>query len=85
MRIDALSKIAANPLIQKLATRAAEITVAIASGEEPEPDMYINNNSGKSIPYFIERPIPVFRENIDSLKTVKWKTFTSTKTSKLKA
>lgn len=51
--------------IQRLATRAAEITVAIAQGESPEPDLYINNNSGRGIPYFIERPIPVFKNNID--------------------
>lgn len=46
--------------IHKLAVRAAEISVAIAKGEEPEPDLYINNRSSKSIPYFIERPIPVY-------------------------
>ena len=51
--------------IQNLALRAAEVAISLAKGEEPEPDMYINNNSSKSIPYFIERPIPVNRENMD--------------------
>ncbi len=51
--------------IQNLALRAAQVAISFAKGEEPDPDMYINNNSSKSIPYYIERPIPVNRENMD--------------------
>lgn len=51
--------------IQKLAFRAAQIAVLFAKGKNPDPDLYINNYSSKSIPYFIERPIPVNRDNMD--------------------
>lgn len=54
--------------IQNLASRAAIIAVSIAGGTIPEPDLYINNNSGKYIPFYFERPIPVTKDNID--KTV---------------
>lgn len=52
--------------IQKLATRAAEVAVDMARGEIPKADRSIDNNSGKEIPYFVEKPVPVFREDMDS-------------------
>lgn len=50
--------------IQKLATRAAEIAVYLANGITPEPELYINNISGKSIPFYIETAIPVYKEQM---------------------
>ncbi len=50
--------------IHKLATRAAEIAVDLASGIAPEPELYINNTSGKSIPFYIETAIPVYKEQM---------------------
>ncbi|QEN03278.1 sugar ABC transporter substrate-binding protein [Thiospirochaeta perfilievii] len=50
--------------IQKLAKRAAQVAVSLGKNQEVEPDMYINNQSEKSIPYYIENPIPVTKENM---------------------
>lgn len=52
--------------IQNLAVRAAELAVAMAERDMPEPDRFINNNSTKEIPYFVEKPVPVFREDMDA-------------------
>lgn len=49
-----------------LASRAAKIAVAMAQGKHPEPDQYIDNNSGKKIPFYVEIPKAVFKENMDS-------------------
>ena len=51
--------------IHRLATRAAELAVAIAEGNTPEPDRYVTNNSGSEIPYYVEEPQAVYRHNMD--------------------
>lgn len=51
--------------IHKLATRAAELAVAIAAGTPPEPDRYATNGSGETIPYYVEAPVAVFKHNMD--------------------
>lgn len=51
--------------IEKLASRAAKLAVDIVQGSMPEPDRYISNGSGEDIPYFVEIPIAVFKENMD--------------------
>lgn len=52
--------------IVKLATRAAEIAVSIAKGEKVDPDLMVENGSGMPIPYYMEEPTPVYRENMDN-------------------
>ncbi len=52
--------------IHRLATRAAALALAIARGEQPEPDRYVTNNSGEQIPYYVEEPVAVFRHNMDA-------------------
>lgn len=52
--------------IAKLAERAARIAVELARGEKIYPDSMVDNKSGKSIPAFIENPIAVYRENMNS-------------------
>jgi D-xylose transport system substrate-binding protein len=52
--------------IQKLAARAAGLAVSMAKNDMPEPDRYIDNNSSKEIPFYVNTPIPVYRENLDS-------------------
>lgn len=52
--------------IQNLAARAAGLAVAMAEREMPEPDRFIDNNSSREIPYFVEKPVPVFKEDMDS-------------------
>lgn len=51
--------------IHRLATRAAELAVAMADGEVPEPDRYVSNGSDREIPYYVEEPIAVFKDNMD--------------------
>ena len=51
--------------ISRLATRAAQISVAIARGETPEPDRLVENGSNTTIPYFVEMPRAVFKDNME--------------------
>lgn len=51
--------------IHRLASRAAQVAVAMARGETPEPDRYTDNGSGVDIPYFVEEPVAVFVHNMD--------------------
>ena len=51
--------------IHRLATRAAELAVAMADGEVPEPDRYVTNGSDREIPYYVEEPVAVFKDNMD--------------------
>ena len=52
--------------LPRLASRAAEIAVQMAQGEIPSTSKYINNNSGLGIPFYVEVPIAVFKEQMDS-------------------
>ncbi len=51
--------------IHKLATRAAQLAVGIATDRMPEPDRYVENGSGQPIPFFMEEPRAVFSWNVD--------------------
>ncbi len=51
--------------IHRLATRAAEVAVAIAEGNPPEPDRITDNGSGVPIPYYVEDPVAVYASNMD--------------------
>lgn len=51
--------------IQRLATRAAELAVAMAKGTLPEPDSYMENGSEAPIPFFVETPYAVYSWNMD--------------------
>ena len=52
--------------IDNLAGRAAELAVQMAKGEIPEPEQYIDNN-GQKIPFYVETPIAVYKEQMDSI------------------
>ncbi len=52
--------------IPRLAHRAAELAVALAQGNRPEPDRTLDNGSGTEIPYYVETPIAVFKDDMDS-------------------
>jgi len=52
--------------IARLASRAAEIAVSLSGGELPEPDMYLDNTSGSMVPFYMEEPRAVFKNNLDS-------------------
>ena len=49
-----------------LARRAAEVAVKMARGELPPAEHYLDNKSGTPIPFYVETPIAVFKENMDS-------------------
>ncbi|MDC7220828.1 MAG: substrate-binding domain-containing protein [Spirochaetales bacterium] len=51
--------------ISRLAERAATLALAFARGERPEPDQTLDNGSETPIPYYVETPVPVFRETMD--------------------
>lgn len=51
--------------IEKLASKAAYVTVQIAKGTIPDPDRYVENGSGAEIPYYVEMPKAVFKENMN--------------------
>lgn len=53
--------------IQKLASRAAHLAVDIVQKKAPEPDRFVENGSGVKIPYYVETPYAVYKENMDEM------------------
>jgi D-xylose transport system substrate-binding protein len=51
--------------IGRLAARAAYLAVALAKGNPPPPDRFMENGSDQPIPFYMEIPLSVTRENID--------------------
>lgn len=51
--------------IPGLAGRAAKLAVQMARNELPEPEQYIDNNSGQDIAFFVESPVAVFKEQME--------------------
>jgi D-xylose transport system substrate-binding protein len=51
--------------IHRLATRAAQVAVALATDTLPEPDRFMENGSNVPIPFYMEVPVPVFASNVD--------------------
>lgn len=51
--------------IPKLASRAAELAVALAEGKEMEPDSWVENDTSISVPFYMEEPIAVYRWNME--------------------
>ena len=51
--------------IQKLATRAARLAMALSGGMPLTPDTLMENKSGQPVPSYIEEPIAVDRTNMD--------------------
>jgi len=51
--------------IHRLARKAAEVAVKMARNELENPELFIDNNSGKDIPFFVETPVAVSRNQIE--------------------
>ena len=51
--------------IQKLATRAAGIAMALSGGTSLPYDTLIDNKSGEMIPSYIEAPTAVYKTNME--------------------
>jgi D-xylose transport system substrate-binding protein len=39
--------------------------VALAKGESPEPDQTLDNGSGIPVPFYVETPIAVFKDQME--------------------
>ena len=52
--------------LPNLASRAATIAVRMAKGQIPEPNQYMENGSGKLIPFYVETPIAVYADQMDA-------------------
>ncbi|GHV92280.1 xylose ABC transporter substrate-binding protein [Spirochaetia bacterium] len=53
--------------IGKLASRAARLAMAIATKEAFPPDTLLENGSGAPVPSYIERPLAIYKENMDAV------------------
>jgi D-xylose transport system substrate-binding protein len=51
--------------IGKLGSRAARLALAIIRKENYPPDLMLENGSGVLIPSYIEKPVAVFKDNVD--------------------
>ncbi len=51
--------------IQKLATRAARLAMALSSGKTLPQDTLMDNKSGQLIPSYVEEPIAVYKGNMN--------------------
>jgi D-xylose transport system substrate-binding protein len=51
--------------IGRLGVRAARLALSIAGKKPLPPDLLLDNRSGVSIPSYIERPIAVYKENME--------------------
>ncbi len=52
--------------IAKLAEKAAHLAITLAKGEAlPEPDSFTDNGSSTPIPFYMEDPVAVFRDNME--------------------
>jgi D-xylose transport system substrate-binding protein len=64
--VDGLQLMTVYKPLPALATRAAQLAVQMAKKRIPEPDQYLDNKSGVSIPYYVETPMAVFKEQMQS-------------------
>jgi len=52
--------------IAKLANSAAGVAVALAHGKRVPTELAVDNKSGVMIPFYIQEPLSVFRDNMDT-------------------
>ena len=51
--------------IKSLATRAANVTMALIKGNPEKPDDYFPNKSGKLVPFYCEQPFAITKDNLE--------------------
>jgi D-xylose transport system substrate-binding protein len=64
--VDGLQLMTVYKPLPSLATRAAQLAVRMAKKEVPKPDKYFDNKSGTSIPFYVEVPTAVYKEQMRS-------------------
>jgi len=52
--------------IAKLANSAAGIAVSLARGMRVPTDLTVENKSGTPIPFYIQEPLPVYKDTMDT-------------------
>jgi D-xylose transport system substrate-binding protein len=64
--VDGLQLMTVYKPLPSLAMRAAQLAVQMAKKEHPEPDKYFDNKSGTDIPFFVEKPTAVYKEQMEA-------------------
>jgi D-xylose transport system substrate-binding protein len=64
--VDGLQLMTVYKPLPNLATRAARVAVQMAKGERPVPDKWFDNSSGQDVPYYVEIPKAVYKEQMDA-------------------
>jgi D-xylose transport system substrate-binding protein len=64
--VDGLQLMTVYKPLPALATRAAQLAVLMAKKNRPEPDQYIDNKSGVKIPFYVEIPTAVYKEQMQA-------------------
>lgn len=52
--------------IAKLANSAAGVAVALAYGKRVPTELVVDNKSGVMIPFYMQQPLSVFSDNMDT-------------------
>jgi D-xylose transport system substrate-binding protein len=64
--VDGLQLMTVYKPLPDLAARAAQIAVQLAKKQNPEPDQFFDNKSGESVPFYVEVPTAVFKDQMKS-------------------
>jgi D-xylose transport system substrate-binding protein len=64
--VDGLQLMTVYKPLPALAARAAKLAVLMARKKLPEPDQYFDNRSGVKIPFFVEVPTAVYKEQMQA-------------------
>jgi len=64
--VDGLQLMTVYKPLPDLATRAAHLAVQMAKKMPPEPDQYFDNKSGVKIPFYVESPTAVYKEQMQA-------------------
>jgi D-xylose transport system substrate-binding protein len=64
--VDGLQLMTVYKPLPALATKAAKVAVRLGNKERPEPDQYFDNKSGAKIPFYVEVPTAVYKEQMNA-------------------
>jgi D-xylose transport system substrate-binding protein len=64
--VDGLQLMTVYKPLPALATRAAKLAVLLARKKLPEPDQYFDNRSGVPVPFYVEIPTAVYKEQMQA-------------------
>lgn len=64
--VDGLQLMTVYKPLPDLAARAAQLAVQMAKKIPPEPDQYFDNKSGVKIPFYVESPTAVYKEEMQA-------------------